>query len=185
MASKNTLSFKKTTSVLTDSLTYSLYLLEGREYKMIKYDCFDLQSTSNSAYASSAILQLISDQKELICGALDFSKFKQTPLATWEVLEENQSVFIKSRSASISLDYKPTRAKWRLLTVTTNDSTGLPYLQMRMSQDCKIRAIRRIRYDNLGRSVQIENLDPVSLEIKSTEPQNPRLEFSGANRLYN
>ena len=145
---------------------------------------FSLLLNFQSAYASSAILQLISDQKELICGALNFSKFKKTPLANWEVLEGEQSIRLYDRrsSALISLDYKPTRAKWRLLTVTTYDSIGLPYSQMRISQDCEIRAIRRIRYDNLGRSVQIENLDPVSLEIKSTEPQNPRLEVSEANR---
>ena len=115
---------------------------------------------------------------------LNSSKFKQTPLANWEVQEGEQSIRLYDRQspASISLDYKPTRAKWRLLTVTTNDSIGLPYSQMRISQDCEIRAIRRIRYDNLGRPVQIENLDPVSLEIKSTEPQNPRLEVSEANR---
>ena len=145
---------------------------------------FSLLINFQSAYASSAILQLISDQKELICGALNFSKFKKTPLANWEVREGEQSIGLYDRrsSALISLDYKPTRAKWRLLTVTTYDSIGLPYSQMRISQDCEIRAIRRIRYDNLGRSVQIENLDPVSLEIKSTEPQNPRLEVSEANR---
>ena len=144
---------------------------------------FSLLTNFQSTKASPAILQLISDQKDLICDFFDSSKFKQTPLATWEVQEGEKSIRLYDRQspASISLDYKPTRAKWRLLTVTTQNSTGLPYSQMRMSQDCEIRAIRRIRYDNLGRPVQIENLDPVSLAIKSTEPQNPRLEFSEAN----
>ena len=144
---------------------------------------FSLLTNFQSTHASPAILQLISDQKDLICDSFDSSKFKQTPLATWEVQEGEISIRLYDRQspASISLDYKPTRAKWRLLTVTTNDSTGLPYSQMRISQDCEIRAIRRIRYDKLGRPFQIENLDPVSLAIKSTEPQNPRLELSEAS----
>ena len=102
---------------------------------------FSLLTNFQSTHASPAILQLISDQKDLICDFFDSSKFKQTPLATWEVQEGEISIRLYDRQspASISLDYKPTRANWRLLTVTTNDSTGLPYLQMRMSQDCEIR----------------------------------------------
>ena len=65
---------------------------------------FSLLINFQSAYASSAILQLISDQKELICGALNFSKFKKTPLANWEVREGEQSIGLYDRRV-VSLNF--------------------------------------------------------------------------------